>query len=78
MGKRLKVYLVEWIDSTSETGWTHDHDLELSTCKTVGYLIKKTKDKVVLVQSMSDSDSIDNKFAIPRKCITSITELKAQ
>ena len=72
----MKVVMVEWVDSTSESGWTHDHDLDLSICKTVGFLVKKTKDKIVLIQSISDNDNVDNKFAVPRVCIKSIKELE--
>lgn len=72
----MKLVLVEWVDSTSSTGWENDPDLELSICKTVGYLTRKTKEKVVLAQSISDNNNVDNKFAIPRGCIQSIKELK--
>lgn len=73
----MKLIEIEWVDSTSSTGWEHDTDLELSTCKTVGYMTRKTKDKIVLAQSVSDSGNVGNKFAISKGCITAIKELKS-
>jgi len=72
----MKIVVVEWADSTTSTGWENDPDLELCICETVGYLAKKTREKVVLIQSISDGNNVDNKFAIPRGCIKSIKELR--
>ena len=70
----MKIVLVDWVDSTSIQGWEEGCDMGLCECRSVGYLIKKTKDKVILAQSLNDH-TYYNKFAIPRGCVTSITEL---
>ena len=72
----MKVILIEWLDSTSSSGWDSAFDLELSNCKTVGFLVKKDKEKVVVIQSNSDNVHSDGRFAIPRSCIKSIRELE--
>lgn len=74
----MKIVEVVWNDSTSTQGWDSTPDMELCSCKTVGYLIQKTKGKVILAQSLGDGMPYYNKFAIPRGCIVSITELQAQ
>jgi len=71
----LKIVLVKWEDSASASGWTDEDDLAPAECETVGYLLKKNKDRVVVVQSTSDIAHYDNRFAIPRGCIKSIKEL---
>ena len=70
----MKMVLVKWVDSTSIQGWEEGDNMELCRCESVGFLIKKTKDKVILAQSLNDH-TYYNKFAIPRGCITSITVL---
>ncbi len=72
----MKIVLVEWADSTSSSGWDTNFDLELSNCTTVGQLVVKDKEKIVVVQSISDGAHCDGRFAIPRSCIKSIKELK--
>ena len=72
----MKIVLVCWVDSTTVGGWADEADLELAKCRTVGFLAKKNKDRVVVVQSTSDIAHYDNRFAIPRSCIKSIKELK--
>lgn len=72
----MNVVLVEWDDSTAMGGWTDEADLELAKCRTVGFLITKNKNRVVVAQSTSDIAHYDNRFGIPRKCIKKITELK--
>ena len=75
----MKIVLVDWVDSASVGGWAGEEDLNVCECKTVGFLLRKTKDKVVVAQSISPRDAVevcDNRFAIPRGCIKSIRELK--
>ena len=76
----MKRVEIEWEDSTAIGGWSDSGDLELCQCKTVGYLVTKNRNRVVVVQSTSNGggseEHFDNRFGIPRKCIKKITELK--
>ena len=72
----MKIVEVHWVDSASVGGWTNDPECTCIACKTVGYLIKKDRDEVVVAQCTSDEMLYDNKFVIPRGCIKSIREIK--
>lgn len=69
---------VEWDDSCSYANqWMQPNDnLEASLCKSVGYLVAKNKNRIVLAQSQhDDSDEVHNQFVIPRGCVKSIRNL---
>ena len=71
----MKMVLIEWVDSTAVGDWTGDDDVELAKCRTMGFLLQKNKDRVVVAQSTSDIAHYDNRFGIPRGCIRSIKTL---
>ena len=68
---------VEWADSIGNGFWQSREDwtLRRMTIKSTGYLFKDLSDRVVLVQSLSAVDSLDNQISIPRGCIKSIVYL---
>ncbi len=72
----MKLVKVDWIDTFATVGWT-DEPTDVVNMKSVGWLIRKDKRRVVLAgmigsQGMSDYNS---QQAIPRGCIISIKEL---
>lgn len=78
--KSIPAVEVEWLDSASREGWTSATTGEVIIdpikCYTVGYLIHKDRSKVVLIQSLSDSNFVDQILVIPRGMIVSIETLK--
>ena len=48
---------------------------ECAICHSVGYLVKDEKDRVVLVQSIQEDDTM-NRFVIPKGCIKLVRVLK--
>lgn len=85
MSKHMPIVEVEWIDSAHHSGWTTKADWEGSldakpyiTCRTAGYLLRKSRDAVSVVQSSQDdgSEYIDSVMIIPRVAVTSIVILK--
>jgi hypothetical protein len=73
----MQLVLIEWQDIQSWAGW-HGDLVEAGEAKplevtTVGYLVKKTKDTVVISDS---SPHIGNVTVFPRGCIRSIRPLK--
>lgn len=78
---RTPIY-VEWIDSTSRTGWHQEVDAEASLrVKSVGWFLKATKDRIVIAKSLAvdNNDEIETQHSqmhIPRVAITKIRALK--
>ena len=79
----MQIVEVEWIDSAHHQGWTARSEWieslkekKYSVCRTAGYLLQKTRDSVVIVQSQSDVDHMDAAMVIPRVAVTKITVLK--
>ena len=75
----MQIVKVTWLDSMSQDGWRDEEDagdLTPSTCWTVGWVLKKTANRVTLSASRSDSGNCSQVIAIPRKCIVSIKTLE--
>lgn len=74
--RKLPTEIVEWKDATGCSGWASDGDGEpvgmLMTIRSVGYLLKETKDTLTLCQSIDDSneEQTDNRLSIPKSIIT--------
>ena len=59
---------VVWIDSSTRSSWVYGEEignLDPCMCVTVGFLVKKTKKKIVLVQSLGEADGANATIAIP-------------
>lgn len=75
---------VEWLDSRAFAGWAHPEEhLERSRpsrCRSVGYLLLKDRERIVLAQSCSDdSGNVADPLAIPRGMVKAIRVIgKAQ
>jgi len=70
----MKRVYIEWIDSYSVDPWqtlnqakfaTHD----LCICKTIGWLVDKTKDLVVICHTYNSDSHVTGCLHIPRRCI---------
>lgn len=68
---------VAWVDSIGCGVWQgrEEWTLKRMIIKTAGYLFKDLSDRVVIVQSLSALDSLDNQICIPRCAIKSIVYL---
>ena len=77
---------VAWLDSHSQSDWRGYAELVKAMgahpllCKSVGYLVLATEDRLVIVQSLSWSDDeqeklelADSALIIPRGAIVSLT-----
>ena len=62
--KAPRLILIEWIDATTEDGWSSKEDLEAHQIKSVGWLIKETKNEVVLAADFSPPET-NRRIAIP-------------
>lgn len=79
MAKKPSIVEVEWEDSAAEGGWSkRDRYLaqEPAQCRTVGYLLKADRKKVILLQSCHPKeDRFTDSLTIPRSCVTSMRKL---
>lgn len=72
-----QLVIVKWQDSSSEGSWSiHPERHTLSVCTTVGYVVHKTDDRVVIAASKDDTGANSQRMAIPRSVITDARKLK--
>ncbi|KKN79665.1 hypothetical protein LCGC14_0338690 [marine sediment metagenome] len=82
----MKLVLIEWIDSHSGRGWRTTEEIERCAeplyCRSVGWLIKETKQVKVIVPHIAGEKNGDiilqgcGDLTIPTKAIIKITTLK--
>ena len=73
--KKLKIVLVEWIDSESNNEWQFFKDLsqELASSHASGFLVQDNKEFIRLSTSIDYStESCIGTLLIPKKCILKI------
>ena len=70
--KKLPKVLVRWLDSRSYPEWlpTDLIEFSLATCESVGFLKESNREKIVLLQSVSDDKSAAA-LVIPKKVVLS-------
>lgn len=62
--KLPRLVYIEWIDATTEDGWSPKIDLQAHLIKSVGWLVNETKNEVVLAGDFSPPDT-NRRIAIP-------------
>jgi hypothetical protein len=75
----MPIVEVEWVDSSGYSGWQDAEDAQKNIqteCRSSGYLLRKDKKSVSLVQNVSDIGHVDMVMAIPRVAIKSIRILE--
>lgn len=74
--RKHKIVEVEWLDASHHSGWKDiikAKKLKLLPCKTVGYLVGKSGEAVIVAET-HDSHYMSGFEVIPRSCVTSIKE----
>ncbi len=74
-GKRDEPLEIIWEDASSNDEWKTPSKGRLLKVLTVGYLVHECKDRVCVVQNMTD-DSVSCSMTIPRSTITSMRRFK--
>jgi hypothetical protein len=74
---KFSIVMVVWDDATELDGWT-DGDEEIKPCLvySVGYLVRKTKDHIVLAQDIAADGMQCGRGQIPRGMVRKITTLR--
>lgn len=78
-GRRLPRVEVTWIDSSSSHGWDTLAGLRqerLVECRTVGYLVRNSRDRLNVVQSFSEWGKGSETWVIPRANIRRVRRLR--
>ncbi len=78
--KRYRKVHVVWMDAATNHGWESAEEAvdggAAHECESVGYLLRQTKEEIVLVQTIGGSD-VNGRITIPRPWIRGrITTLK--
>ena len=80
--KHLRMVEVEWVDSCVNGGWrTRQEYLEapgVSQCRTVGYLLRSSRQEVIVVQSLNNYGGAADSMTIPRSSVKKIRCLEAK
>ena len=67
---------VEWEDSCSQGGWSKDHaKYTPAECRSIGYLLHRDKEKVVLAQSEDGLGKQNDSIVIPASCVKKLRRL---
>ena len=64
----MRVLYIEWIDAVAESGWDKPEKLNLLTCKSIGFLVKETKEAYYLAAVVS-GDECNATIAIPKSWV---------
>ena len=71
----MEIVEIEWLDSQAYSGWMPQKDMrdwnDELLCRSVGYLLREDKDRLVLVASESVHSFADG-LSIPRVCVRNI------
>ena len=75
-----KLVEIEWIDSCTSGGWrNHASYVEEgpTVCRTIGYLLHKSKEKIIVIQTQSASTGhVSDSMAIPMVAVKRMRVLK--
>lgn len=67
--KQPKLMYVEWVDAVADVGWDYEVEAtKISLVKSVGWLVRETKDEIVLAADYSDGDT-NRRMAIPKSWV---------
>lgn len=82
----FKIVEVIWADSEQNAAWEKLEDVLNDqgslNCKTLGYVVADTEDRIILASTASVDDTyedlISHYMTIPKSCIVSIKELRVK
>ena len=77
---KLKIVIVEWVDSSFSEGWVGEDKFDYGICRihSVGYLVHETKEFISIALNVGDNGQISDVMNIPKAALLSMTELKLE
>lgn len=75
---KLRLVMVTWRDACSIDGWRSpaDEDFDTADVVSVGWLLERTKKKIVLASSMCSEGGVNSVVVIPTPWVGSVRKLK--
>lgn len=80
MSKRRRLVRVEWDDVSGMSGWLREEDavhLEMVRCVSVGVILQKTAQRLLMASTWDDEGKVSNTTLIPRSVVRNIQRLEA-
>lgn len=77
--KKKPLVIVEWEDISGSMSWMSEKEVKKTEpiqCTTVGWQMKSTGKKLVLISTYSGENSYSDRNTIPKGCIKSIRRLE--
>lgn len=77
--KKFRIVEVTWQDASSYNYWEFLDDLDRNVAlliKTVGFLLDNRKKEIVLARSLTEDNSTEGRFVIPKGWIKKIRTIK--
>jgi len=78
--KKNRLVEVEWEDSCAYRGWQITEQTEISMpsqCRSIGYLMVKDDDRIVIAQSLDDDGmSVADVIVIPKSAVKRLRNIK--
>ena len=73
----MKIVKINWVDSTMRDAWQDKQSpvTKMERVQSVGYLISKSKKKIVISQGFTSSQ-VGMTMSIPMGCVTKIKRIK--
>lgn len=79
--RKLPLIEVEWMDTTTYTGWDSDKDdysEEGLLCRSVGWQLKSSRNSIVITPMRNEDKRCNDRQIIPRACVVSIRKLQGE
>jgi len=72
-----RIVYVEWEDSFTSPGWRSREDYDDINIATVGWLVAKSNEGIVITSSVSDSGNVMDQLHIPKSAIRKFKYVKS-
>jgi hypothetical protein len=75
---KLPIVVVTWVDAHTSHGWegVDEADAEGSTCYTVGFLIRSSRDAITVASSSDRNGNYNSRITIPRGMVRTIKRMR--
>ena len=73
MSRKLKLVMVDWIDTTTHGGWRDREEFvkeaKAMMCRTVGFQVGDDGECLKMAATLSSTDDCNDRSSIPKGCI---------
>lgn len=76
LARKRRWVIVEWMDAQTLAGWSDAIEAPIAGCVTMGFLIKRTRDKLIIAPTLGTQNVAADRTVIPRGMILSMRDVK--